>query len=101
MAKQVIWSKLAHQDRKSILEYWIRHNISDLYSNRLNQIFENTVDLISKHPKIGKKTEVQDIRIKIIKNYFLTYRETPTTIEILTIWDSRQDPINFVRILQK
>lgn len=82
MAKQIIWSKLAHHDRKSILDYWKKHNKSSLYSKRLNQIIENTVDMISKHPKIGKKTEVADIRIKIAKDYFLTYRETETTIEI-------------------
>lgn len=101
MAKQIIWSKLAHQDRKLILDYWIKRNKSDVYSKRLNQIFENTVDLISKHPKIGKKTEIHDIRIKIVKDYFLTYRETETNIEILTIWDYRQDPADFNRILKK
>lgn len=100
MAKQIIWTKLAQKDRKSILEYWIRRNKSNVYSKRLNQILENTVDLISKHPNIGKKTEVADIRIKIIKEYFLTYRVTDTSIEILTIWDYRQDPDNFNRILK-
>lgn len=99
MAKQVIWSKLAQQDRKLILEYWIDHTKSNTYSKRLNQIFENTADLISKHPKIGKKTEKQDVRIKIIKDYYFTYRETENRIEILTIWDSRQDPENLNRIL--
>lgn len=101
MAKQVIWSKLAQQDRKSILEYWTRHNKSNLYSKRLNQIFENTADLISKHPRIGKKTQIQDVRIKIVKSYFITYMETETRIEILTLWDSRQDPTQFARILKK
>jgi len=101
MAKQVIWSKLAQQDRKSILEYWTRHNKSDLYSKRLNQIFENTADLISKHPRIGKKTQIQDVRIKIVKSYFITYTETETRIEILTFWDSRQDPTQFASILKK
>lgn len=100
MAKQIIWSKLAQQDRKSILTFWIDHNKSFTFSKRLNQMFENTADLISKHPKIGRKTEEQDIRIKIIKDYYFTYRETETRIEILTIWDSRQDPENFNRIIK-
>lgn len=100
MAKKVIWSKLSQQDRKSILDYWINYTKSNAYSIRLNQIFENTADLISKHPKIGKKTEIQDVRIKVIKDYYFTYRETETTIEILTIWDSRQDPDNFNRIMK-
>lgn len=100
MAKQVIWSKLAHQDRQEILAFWINYTKSYAYSKRLNQLFENTADLISKHPKIGKKTEVQDVRIKIVKDYYFTYREKETKIEILTIWDSRQDPKNFNRIFK-
>ena len=101
MVKQIIWSFLAQEDRKAILEYWINRNKSVTYSKRLNQIFEDTAELLSKHPKIGKKTEYPDIRIKIVKNYFVTYRETETTIEILTIWDCRQDPEKFDRILKK
>lgn len=100
MAKQVIWSKLAQQNRRSILDYWISYTKSYAYSKRLNQMFENTADLISKHPKIGKITEIQEVRIKIVKDYYFTYRETETRIEILTIWDSRQDPENFKRILK-
>lgn len=72
MAKQIIWSRLAHLDRFQILEYWINRNKSNTYSKRLNQIFEDTADLISKHPKIGKETDVIDVRIKIVKNYFFT-----------------------------
>ena len=101
MVKQIIWSKLAQSDRRNILQYWIDRNKSNKYSIRLNQIFVDTVELLSKHPKIGKRTEYLDIRIKIIKDYFLNYRETDTIIEILTIWDSRQDPIKFDRILKK
>jgi len=99
MVKQVIWTKLAHENRRSILEYWIDRNKSNLYSKRLNQLFESNAELISKYPRIGKRTEFENIRIKIVKDYILTYREKETSIEILTIWDSRQDPQNFNRIL--
>ena len=101
MVKQIIWSRLAHLDRFQLLEYWIDRNKSNLYSKRLNQIFEDTADLISKHPKIGKETDVHNVRIKIVRDYFFTYRETETMIEILTIWDSRQDPSKFDRIIKK
>jgi hypothetical protein len=57
--------------------------------------------LVGKHPKIGKETDVPNVRIKIVKDYFFTYRETETSIEILTIWDSRQDPSKFDRIIKK
>jgi plasmid stabilization system protein ParE len=67
----------------------------------VNQIFEDTADLISKHPKMGKETDVPNVRIKIVKDYFFTYRETESSVEILTIWDSRQDPLIFDRIIKK
>jgi len=101
MVKQIIWSRLSHLDRFQILHYWINRNKSDVYSKRLNQIFEDTAELISKHPKIGKETDVPNVRIKIVKDYFFTYRETETSIEILTIWESRQDPSKFDRIIKK
>jgi plasmid stabilization system protein ParE len=101
MVKQVIWSRLAHNDRFNILDYWTQRNKSVIYSKRLNQIFENTAELISKHPKIGKQTGIQNIRIKIVKDYLFTYRETDDFVEILTIWDSRQDPEKFERIIKK
>ncbi len=101
MAKQIIWSFLAQQNRKSILEYWKNRNKSNSYSIKLNQIFKDTAELLSKHPKIGKKTNLPDVRIKVIKDYYFTYQETDSGIEILTIWDSRQDPKKLDEILNK
>ena len=101
MDKQIIWSKLAHNDRLNILDYWIKRNKSVTYSKRLNQIFEYTADLISKYPKLGKQTEIEGIRFKIIKDYLFTYRESKEFVEILTIWDSRQDPEKFDKIIKK
>lgn len=100
MAKQIIWSKFAQQDRYNILDYWIKRNKSISYSKKLNRIFIDTTDLISKHPKIGKQTELAGIRYKIVRDYLFTYRETSDYIEILTIWDSRQDPEKFDRIIK-
>ena len=101
MAKQIIWSRLAHNDRLDILDYWIKRNKSNSYSKKLNQIFEHTADLIRKYLKIGRQTEMESVRCKIVKDYLFTYRETKDFIEILTIWDSRQDPDNFDRIIKK
>lgn len=101
MAKQIIWSRLAHNDRLHILDYWIKRSKSNSYSKKLNQIFEHTADLIRKYPKIGRQTEMESVRCKIVKDYLFTYRETKDYIEILTIWDSRQDPDKFDRIIKK
>ncbi|MEJ2053659.1 MAG: type II toxin-antitoxin system RelE/ParE family toxin [Calditrichaceae bacterium] len=101
MVKKVIWSRLAHDDRLKILVYWKKRNKSDTYSKKLNQIFKYTAKLISKYPKIGKRTEIDGIRYKVVNVYLFTYRETKDFIEILTIWNSRQDPEKFERIIKK
>jgi len=101
MVRQIIWSRLAQEDKTTILKYWINRNKSNRYSKRLNQYFKDCVELISKYPKIGKRTEFPDIRIKIAQHYLITYRITSDRIEILTIWDSRQDPEDFIRIIKE
>lgn len=99
MAKQVIWSIRAQQDRKQILSYWNNHNKSTAYSIKLNEKFKEALKLVSKFPQIGKRTDDAKARIKIVRDYFLIYEETETKIILLTIWDSRQDPKNLERIL--
>jgi len=101
MAKQIIWSELAHQDRIRILEYWIERTKSNNYSKKLNKLFEHTAELISKYPNLGMSTELKNIKYKIVRDYYFTYRETKSRIEILTIWDSRQDPEKFDGIISK
>ncbi len=35
MAKQIIWTNTAKKSRREILQYWIDHNRSDIYSKKL------------------------------------------------------------------
>jgi addiction module RelE/StbE family toxin len=92
MAKQVVWSLRAQAERKQILEYWRHRNKSKTYSKKLNQLFKESVKIISDFPQIGKLTDDSNTRVKIVKDYLIIYEETETRIFILTIWDSRQDP---------
>lgn len=57
MAKKLIWSKQALQDRKDILDYWINRNKSKTYSIRLNHLFIDAIKIITKHPNIGIATQ--------------------------------------------
>ena len=94
MAKQVIWSPLARRKRSEILKFWIEHNKSNTYSKKLNGLFRQAEQLISKHPAIGKPTANEGVRFKIVRDYLMFYEEIGSEIHILTIWDSRQDPAN-------
>lgn len=100
MAKQIIWSLRAQKDKKEIYKYWSERNKSNSYSQKLNQLFKEAIQLLREHPYIGTSTDDDSIRIKIVKDYLLIYEVTATSINILSIWDGRQDPSKLEDILK-
>jgi toxin YoeB len=100
MVKQIVWSQRAQDVRKQILEYWKNRNKSNTYSKKLDKRFREALNIIRDYPQIGKQTDDQKARIKIVKDYLLIYEETADSIILLTIWDSRQDPNKLEMILK-
>jgi len=92
MARKIIWSPLAQRKRIQILRFWIEHNKSTSYSKKLNLLFKQATVLISEHPNIGRKTDIEGIRVKVVRGYLLFYEFNESDLYILTIWDSRQHP---------
>lgn len=92
MAKRITWTYRAHRDRKEILLYWKERNQSTTYSRKLNALFKKAVDLIAAHPNIGRKTDVKNVRVKLVRDYLLFYEYAEEQVFILSIWDSRRDP---------
>jgi addiction module RelE/StbE family toxin len=80
MAKQIVWSHRAQRDRKEILNYWRVRNKSNTYSKKLNQLFKESIKIITDFPQIGKLTDIANIRIKIVKDYLILYEETEMQI---------------------
>lgn len=92
MAKKIIWTFKAQQNRKEILHYWKLHNQSDAYSKKLNKLFKEAIFLISTHPRIGRSTDEENVRVKLVRDYLIFYEEPSDVIFILSIWDTRRDP---------
>jgi toxin YoeB len=82
MAEKVGWSLRAQNDRKKIFSYWNKRNKSNNYSIRLNRLFIEATKAISDYPKIGKITERENIRIKIVRDYLIVYKELENKIEV-------------------
>jgi plasmid stabilization system protein ParE len=99
MARQVIWSLRAQDDRKKIFTYWNHRNKSNAYSKKLNGLFKEAISLLKKYPNIGRQTTDKLVRVKIVRDYLIIYEATEKEIFILTIWDSRQDPEELTKIL--
>jgi toxin YoeB len=92
MVRRIIWVQLAIDDKFQILNYWDNRNKSKRFSKELNRLLNNAANLVGKYPFMGKKTDVPNIRIKIVKDYFLVYEILKDKIFILRIWDTRRNP---------
>ena len=99
--KEIIWSLRAQQDRIEILDYWIERNKSKTYSEKLFKLFQESSKIISEYPEIGKPTNIENVRVKVIRDYLMVYEVRSDKIEILLIWDSRQDPSRLEKQLEK
>jgi plasmid stabilization system protein ParE len=93
MPKQVIWSPLSEDDFAKILAYlndnWdkeVVNNFIDLTENVLKQISLNP----RQFPIILRKEKIR--KCVLTKHNTLFYRDNKTQIEILRIYDTRQDP---------
>jgi toxin YoeB len=92
MAKKIKWTRIAIIDRTKIYQYWLERNQSDTYPEKLEQLFEKSAETIAKFPNIGITTNYRNVLSKIVRDYKIFYRITPDEIQILRVWDTRQNP---------
>ena len=92
MAKEIVWTETAVRDRLRIYQFWLSHNQSQIYSDKLEKLFNESVKLIAEFPEIGSITDYKDIRVKIVGNHKLFYKSVEGKIEIIRVWDTRQNP---------
>ncbi|MFS4474284.1 type II toxin-antitoxin system RelE/ParE family toxin [Chryseobacterium sp. YR459] len=92
MAKRkVIWTVKANKERKDILEYWIVRNKSKTFSIKLNKLILYNVGLLADHPTIGRKTDIERVRVKIVRDYLIFYEFSSSELIILSVWDGRRE----------
>lgn len=92
MVRRVIWTPRAQEERKEVLNYWVKRTRSKNYSKKLNLLIRQAIRLIKEYPQIGKPTDIDNVRIKIVRDYLVFYELVDDEIHILAFWDSRQDP---------
>ncbi len=91
MAYQIVWTEKANIERQHILQFWIDHNKSKVFSLKLNKLFISSIRDISKRPDIGRKTEFDNVRVKMVREYLIFYEVIKRDLVILSIWDGRRD----------
>jgi len=91
--KRIVWHENAIVDLKSICDYFNKRNGSRKYSTKLVSEIKEILILVSENIELGIKTTTFNYIRAIIKdNYKIFYQIKTTEIEILSIWDCRQNP---------
>jgi len=95
MPKQIIWSPLSEKDFENILEY-LHNEWDEKVANKFIDITDNLIKQISINPRqfplINRNNKVR--KCVITKHNTLFYRDRKEQIDILRIYDSRQNPKN-------
>ncbi len=99
MARRVIWTKRAQNDRYSIFNYWNKRNRSKAYSKKLNNLFIASIEFVASHPHTGKLTDRNEIRIKFASHFALIYEYNEIELFVLSIFDTRQNPDKLEKII--
>ena len=97
MAKRVIWSNLAKDEKYDIFNYWNKRNKSKVYSKKLDRLFNEAINVIKDYSEIGRVTDFPTIRRFVVRDYLILYKVETDSIYILSIWDTRQDPEKLAR----
>ena len=91
MARQIIWTISVQTERREILEYWVKRNKSKIFSKKLNKLIITNLREIGKNPLIGRKTDIADVRVKIIRDYLIFNEITPKSIRMRKIYLDEND----------
>jgi plasmid stabilization system protein ParE len=92
MHKPIIWSPLSENDFSNILQF-LNRNWGEKVASNFIDLTENIVNQISINPRqfpiIFKRKKVR--KCVLTKHNTLFYRDGKSNIEILRIYDTRQD----------
>ena len=93
MPKQIIWSPLSENDFLTILDY-LKENWDDKVVQGFIEITASSLSMISINPRqfpvIYKNKKIR--KCVLTKHNTLFYRDRKNYVDILRIFDNRQDP---------
>jgi toxin YoeB len=101
MAIKIVWTAKAEKDLFYIFSYWNNRNKSNVYSNKLNGLFNTNVEYLYEFPTLGRKTVVPNVRYLIVRDYLIFYKITDLTVIILRVWGGRQNLKKIPKILSE
>ena len=95
MAKRkIVWSYRAELELGDILRFYNERNGSKKFSLRILKDAKKSVSLLIKYTHLGKISDNYKTRALVRQYLSVFYEITDREIEIVSVWDNRQDPVN-------
>jgi plasmid stabilization system protein ParE len=93
MQRSVRWSKRARINYNAVVDYLISEWGEKITSEFADKT-ETCIDVLRQYPFIGRKSEKREgiRKVLITKHNLLIYKVSNSEINILNIFDTRQDP---------
>ena len=97
--REIKWTPRAVQERNLILDYWYFRNKSLTYSVKLNTLFSASISLMARQPEAGKLfNREKSIYFILVKSYRIYFHFSEETFVVLSIWDTRRNPVDFKEV---
>lgn len=100
MAKPVLLTPITKDDLENVLTYLFENWSKNVLENFL-ALYETKISIISYHPDRYPIIHQQSGLRKAVltKHNIILYREKPEHIEIISIYDTRQDPVKLNKLI--
>ena len=89
---KIVWSNRATIKLFKILDFYTERNNSPTYSKKLYKKITKELSLLKEQPKLGVRTDIDNVRGLIVEEFILYYEIYPKTIVVHSVWDCRQNP---------
>ena len=92
--RRIIWSPRSEIDLLKIMEFYKKRNGNSLYSRSIYNRIRRALLILKGFPGVGVKTDIPYVRNLILGEFNVFYKTQKNSIEIIAIWDSKQNPEN-------
>jgi plasmid stabilization system protein ParE len=93
--RKIEWSQRAKREFDEAFKYWIKHNESDIYSQKLLEETLRKINLIAKNPLIGEKLLNNRRRVLVLENFSVIYKTLNHSIKISAFLTTEETRIKF------
>lgn len=91
--KKIEWTYRAKNKLEQTYNFWLEHNLSVTYSEKVLDETLKAVNLIAKNPEIGREDKNLRLRRFLLLEYFSqVYRVEKDKIRIVSFFDNRRRP---------